>query len=97
MSRRGENIYRRKDGRWEGRYPKGRKPNGRIHYGYVYGKQYREVKQKIVRLKQQYQINYEQHGQSALAFSQWGEIWLQDIRLLVKASTFSSYKYKLEK
>lgn len=22
MSKRGENIYKRKDGRWEGRYPK---------------------------------------------------------------------------
>lgn len=44
MSRRGENIYKRKDGRWEGRYPKGRKLNGQLYYGYVYGKTYREVK-----------------------------------------------------
>ena len=47
MSRRGENIYKRKDGRWEGRYIKSH-DNGKIHYGYVYGKTYREVKQKII-------------------------------------------------
>ena len=28
MSKRGENIYKRKDGRWEGRYISGRKPDG---------------------------------------------------------------------
>ena len=27
MSRRGENIYKRKDGRWEGRYIKGYAPD----------------------------------------------------------------------
>ena len=47
MSRRGENIYKRKDGRWEGRYIKSHE-NRKIHYGYVYGKTYREVKQKIL-------------------------------------------------
>lgn len=29
MSRKGENIYKRKDGRWEGRYKKGVAANGR--------------------------------------------------------------------
>ena len=37
MPRRGENIYKRKDGRWEGRYIRGRSPSGRAEYGYVYG------------------------------------------------------------
>ena len=42
MPRRGENIYKRKDGRWEGRYIKER-VNKRARYGYVYGKSYSEV------------------------------------------------------
>ena len=46
MSRRGENIYKRKDGRWEGRYIKSHE-GGKIHYGYVYGKTYREIKEKL--------------------------------------------------
>ena len=51
MSRRGENIYKRKDGRWEGRYPKGRLETGKIKYGYVYGHTYQETKQKLYPLK----------------------------------------------
>lgn len=35
MARRGENIHKRKDGRWEGRYIKARTPDRRICWGYV--------------------------------------------------------------
>ena len=38
----GENIFRRRDGRWEARYIKGRELSGKIKYGYCYGKTYRE-------------------------------------------------------
>ena len=41
MSKRGENIYKRRDGRWEGRILK-----AEGGYAYVYGKNYREVKEK---------------------------------------------------
>ena len=50
MPRRGENIYKRKDGRWEGRYIKGHSC-GKVKYGYVYAKTYSEVKQKLSGLK----------------------------------------------
>lgn len=46
MSRKGENIFLRKDGRWEARYSKGREIGGDNYYGYVYGKSYLEAKQK---------------------------------------------------
>ncbi len=46
MPRRGENIYHRKDGRWEGRYIKGREGT-RTLFGYVYAKTYREAKEKL--------------------------------------------------
>lgn len=42
MSKRGENIYKRKDGRWEGRYLKPDKK-----YGYIYANTYKEVKEKL--------------------------------------------------
>lgn len=48
MPKKGENIYRRKDGRWEGRYIKGYHADGKARYGYVYGKTYSEVKQKLI-------------------------------------------------
>lgn len=56
MARKGENIYKRKDGRWEGRYHKSRNSNGRIRYGYVYAKTYSEVKNKLVRAQQEASI-----------------------------------------
>ena len=46
MPKRGENIYKRKDGRWEGRYIRGRSPSGRAEYGYVYAGSYRECRAK---------------------------------------------------
>ena len=39
MPKRGENIYKRKDGRWEGRYIKSAS-NGTVKWGYVYAKSY---------------------------------------------------------
>ncbi len=46
MPRRGENIYRRKDGLWEARYTKGFDIDGKRKYGSVYAHSYREVKEK---------------------------------------------------
>lgn len=54
MSRRGENIYKRKDGRWEGRYIKDH-VNGKIKYGYVFAKTYKEVKSKLASEKNNYE------------------------------------------
>lgn len=48
MPRKGENIYRRKDGRWEGRYIESRTPPGKANYRSIYGKSYREVKAKLL-------------------------------------------------
>ena len=54
MARRGENIHKRKDGRWEGRYIKARTPDRRICWGYVYGTTYAEVKQRLIHKKSEY-------------------------------------------
>ncbi len=43
MARTGENIYKRKDGRWEGRYIKLYDANGKPKYGYVYARTYSEL------------------------------------------------------
>lgn len=47
----GENIFKRKDGRWEARYVRERELSGKIKYGFCYGKTYREAKEKVTRLK----------------------------------------------
>ncbi len=47
MSKKGENIYRRQDGRWEARYVRGRKMDGSILYGYCYAQTYGEAKAQM--------------------------------------------------
>ena len=47
MSRRGENIYKRKDGRYEGRYIRNYGSDGRAVYGSVYAYTYNEVRKKL--------------------------------------------------
>ena len=47
----GENIFKRKDGRWEARYIKGYELSGKIKYGFCYGKTYKEAKEKVTRAK----------------------------------------------
>ena len=46
MPKRGENIYKRKDGRWEGRYIRGRTASGQAEYGYVYADSYKACRAK---------------------------------------------------
>lgn len=52
MPRKGENIYKRKDSRWEGRYIRGYDPAGKAQFGYVYARTYSEVKKKLLAAKQ---------------------------------------------
>lgn len=51
MPRRGMNIYKRKDGRWEGRIKKEDAEKGRRSYRSVYGKTYEEVKDQMDTVK----------------------------------------------
>lgn len=95
--RKGENIYLRKDGRWEGRYAKGRKSNGKLKYGYVYGRSYTEVKQRLYPLKIQYRTLQQVQGSSTDTFEEWTREWLNEVQEEVKPSTLSSYYYKLTK
>ena len=47
MSRHGENIRKRKDGRWEGRYAIYSEEKKKKIYHSIYGKSYEEVKEKM--------------------------------------------------
>ena len=53
MARKGLNIYKRKDGRWEARYIKSRNTQGKPRYGYLYATSYHEVRnnlQKVIQI-----------------------------------------------
>lgn len=51
--RTGQNIYKRKDGRWEARIPLGIRANGRRYFKCFYGKTYQEARNR----KQDYEKN----------------------------------------
>ena len=94
MPRRGENIYKRKDGRWEGRYIRGHSPSGRAEYGYVYGSSYREC-----RAKRQQRLESLQElpaKTSSLTLNQAAERFLADKQDKLKQSTLARYAYMLE-
>ncbi|MEO1769629.1 tyrosine-type recombinase/integrase [Candidatus Enterococcus ferrettii] len=93
--RRGENIYWRKDQRWEGRYPKGKKENGATKYGSVYGKTLAEVREKLYPLKVKYQIILKNQGQVTMSVYEWGHQWLAEAQETIKESTYANYEYKL--
>ena len=93
MPRRGENVYKRKDGRWEGRILE---PGGK--YKYVYAKTYKEVKAR--------QRNYEDYSKelnkqkfntsknTVELFRSWMVCSLSE---RVKPSTYENYYWCLTK
>ncbi|WP_427814961.1 tyrosine-type recombinase/integrase (plasmid) [Enterococcus sp. 22-H-5-01] len=97
MSKKGENIYKRKDLRWEGRYIKGRKENGKIQYGYIYGKSYSEVKKNLYIQKVRHQKIIELNGESAITYQSFCLDWLNKRQIILKKSTYATYLYKLKK
>ena len=95
MARKGENIHKRKDGRWEGRYKKGRREDGTIIYGSVYGKTYREVKEKMAKavLKAEY-INIPHNREHS--FKEVLILWMENNRIRYKGATEARYQYLID-
>ena len=89
MPRRGENIYKRKDGRWEARYVKEITADGKKKYGSVYANSYKEVK-----AKQQLCILQpaENHNSISITVSQLIAEWLGNIKNRVKLGTYQKYE-----
>ena len=95
MARRGENIHKRKDGRWEGRYIKARTPEGKIQWGYVYGIVYAEVKRVLIQKKAE--AGFYNLKRTDLTFEALAEVWLHSLRNSIKESTYAHYSYTLHK
>lgn len=90
MSRKGENIYKRKDGRWEGRYIIGHN-NSKIIYGYIYGKSYKEVREKLIQKKALPNQNSDDESNLTQPFSAYAKLWLSEKKSIVKYSTYIKY------
>ena len=93
MPRKGENIYKRKDGRWEARYIQGRSVEGKAIYKSIYAKSYKEVREKIKLFKQN---QSESHNQSEdnkqISFEKMAGKWLNSKEHKIKESTRVKYK-----
>lgn len=95
----GENIYKRKDGRWEARYKKGYDQNQKIKYGYCYGHSYKEAKEKLDRAKAEFILypdirpipSYKENFYNGCLR------WLKRNECRLKKSTFVKYHSILEK
>lgn len=96
MARRGENIHKRKDGRWEGRYISSRLPNGKAKYSSVYGKTYLEVKQKLLQEKL-FTENKKQKTNKNILFKDVLDLWLKANYPKLKDSTIIKYSNLIEK
>lgn len=95
MPRRGENIYKRKDGRWEGRYIRSYTVDGKAKYGSVYGKTYAETKEKLA----VYRVNHQKakRPNCKLTVSELMILWLQDRFCRVKQSSYVCYSNLVER
>ncbi len=98
MSKKGENIYKRKDNRWEARYIKSYQPDGTPRYGYCYGKTYREAKQKVTQAKAALLAGKPTQTLSRKRrFAFYCDEWLRINRNRIKESTYVKYYGILEK
>ena len=89
MSKRGENIYKRKDGRWEGRYIRFYDGAGKAKYGYVYARTYNDVKRKLLENQCLFPNQNNEQVTRGLIYEDVLSLWLQSSRINVKESTYA--------
>lgn len=89
MPRKGENIFKRKDGRWEARYIH-HYENGKAKYRYVYGATYMEAKRKRIEDKLVSDIKPIRNT-SGYTFEALSKEWLKSKKHAVKESTYARY------
>lgn len=88
MPRRGENIRKRKDGRWEGRVRLSLEPYPK--YKSLYGKTYGEVKAKIKDFVLP-DVHSKITENKPIPF--YAELWLEKVKEKCKYSTYVKYRY----
>lgn len=88
MPRRGNNIYKRADGRWEGRILKDNIFPGEARYKYVYGKTYGETRKKMETVRQ----DMKNHCPDCqITMKKAANLWLNGKKNCWKITTYSAY------
>lgn len=97
MARTGENIYKRKDGRWEARYINSYDGNGKAKYKYLYARTYSEVKSKLLNAQNCIHLSSDlEKSKDNGKYEYWLDEWLHTKRLGVKESTYIRYRNTIE-
>jgi len=94
--RTGENIYKRKDGRWEARFIYQVDAEGKSKYRSVYGKSRQIAKDKREALKLKFMMG-EVCTSPVIVFRELAKNWLNNTKLRIKESTYSRYCNQVEK
>ena len=92
MARHGENIRKRKDGRWEARYQAFDAEKSRKIYRSVYGSSYAAVKEKRATALHKSQNPDNARPCTSVRFAQAAEEWLAEIADKRKYSTYVKYR-----
>ena len=95
--RKGENIFKRKDGRWEARYRKGRDEDGKIRYGYCYGKTYSEAKRKAEQARTGLLEESLPQIRGGPTFAVYCDAWLYRKQPQLHRSSYAKYETILNK
>lgn len=105
MARKGENIYKRKDGRWEARCIMFYDEAGKAHYKSLYANSYLEAKRKkkLCLDRQEALQNVDGHralqktdGHGSMLLEEVCGQWLCHIQQNIKESTYVKYRSMLE-
>ena len=95
MARRGDNIHKRKDGRWEGRYKNGYRTDGTVKYSSVYATTYAECKKKLIIAQSSTEKNVGNRRKDKL-FSDILHTWMYANRVRLKGATEAKYTRLIE-
>lgn len=99
MPHKGENIFKRKDGRWEARYIKGYHEDGTAIFGYLYAASYTEVREKRnTAIAEAYSyMKPKETNPAPITISTLLNEWLAEQKHTVKESTYTRYYLLIEK
>ena len=98
MPRHGENIYKRRDGRYEGRYVIGKNARGKTRFGYIYGYQYTEVRNELLRKKAEQLPPIKSAAACCkMLLRDWLRQWLErEVLGSVKDSSYQTYLRQIQ-
>ena len=96
MPKRGENIRKRKDGRWEGRFICGYKKDGKAKYRSVYGTFYLETKRKLLQATEECKADSPSKSCGNTYFREVLFHWLRNRKTKLRIQTYNKYSTLIE-